>query len=211
MAGLFDALPKPQERQESVVRKALEARRDAWQHTDKGYLYRGAGDYLLRHGQFFSGAQLPPEYEHLKGSEGNCFENTLLACEADPTLRYFEGVYAVGARHYTPHAFAVTQDGRLLDVTFPTDPKLLAVGREYHTRLPMLPLDRWGYWGVEFNPAFVRAYWTTHQGYTGGEGEGHVGILDRPTQDALDGEDMGEWRDHWPIYTYPYDPRRTEP
>lgn len=208
MAGIFDLLGSPVERQETVLRKALEARRDAWTHTDKGYLYRGGGDYLLRHGQFFSGAQLPGEYDVFMGTEGNCFENTLHACEANLTIRYFEGVYTVGAGHYTPHAWGVTPDGRLLEFTYPTDPELLATGREYRSHLPILPFEHWGYWGVEFNPIFVRSYWYTHNG-VGADGQAHVGILDRPTQDTE--ENSVEWRDDWPIFSYPYDLRRTEP
>lgn len=208
MPGLFDTIAAPAERQEAVLRKALEARRDAWQHAGKGYLYRGGGDYLLRHGKFFSGEQLPAEYEALKGAERNCFENALRACEANPSLRYFEGVYTVGSGHYTPHAWCVTADDHLLEVTFPTDPEVLAMGRERLSRQPMLSLDRWGYWGVEFDATFVLSYWTTHMEYAPG-GVGHVGILDRPAQDT--DENCAEWRDDWPIYSYPYDVRRTEP
>lgn len=189
------------------MRKALEARRDAWQHTDKGYLYRGGGDYLLRHGRFFSGEELG-DYEHLKGPEGNCFENALHACEADPSLHYYEGVYAVGGGHYTPHAWCVTDGDRLLEVTFPTDPEVLAMGRERLSKQKVLPLEHWGYWGVEFDPTFAVAYWTKYQEYGPG-GVGHVGILDRPSQDTDPGST--EWREDWPIYSYPYDARRTEP
>lgn len=207
MAGLFEALGTPAARQEAILRKALEARRDAWPHTR--YLYRGGGDYLLRHGQFFAGAELPAEYAHLKGGEGECFANALLACEADPSLRYFEGVYEIGGgAHYTPHAWAVTQDGRLCEVTMPTDPATIAIGREFASKLPIRPVEHWGYWGVEFDPAFVRAYWATHNGLAD-DGRMQVGILDRPTHDARTGNE--EWREDWPIYSYPYDPKRTEP
>lgn len=212
MAGIFDSLiGSPVERQEAILRKALEARRDAWRHAAKGYLYRGGGDYLLRHGQFFSGEQLPADLEHLKGPEGRCFENVLGVCEADPSIRYFEGVYGIGSAHYTPHAWGVTQDGHLLEFTFPTDPAVLSQGLEFRSKQPVLPLEHWGYWGVEFNPAFVLAYWIAHNGYVPGAEGGHVGILDRPTWDAFDGEQMSEWREDFPIFTYPYDARRTEP
>lgn len=204
MSGIFDAIPTAAERQKAVLQRALQARRSAWAHADKGYLYLGGGDLLLRHGQFFSGEELPSQYAQYYGAEGRCFENTLDACEADPTIRYYEGVYAIGSGHYTPHAWGVTPDGHLLEFTMPTDPEMIALGLEHRTKLPMLSVESWGYWGVEFNATFVRAYWDSHQ-------EGHVGILDRPSQDGAEKENTAEWRDHWPIFTYRYEAGRTKP
>lgn len=197
--GLFAQLGTPVEREEKVIRKALEARRDNWPH--EGFVYRSAGDLLLQHGKFYSGRQLPDQYAHHKGIPNQCFVNAMTACERDPTLLYVEGVYTVGRGHYTPHAWCLDPAGKLLEVTLPTDDETLAVARDFETGRPFPPLEQWGYWGAVFHPEYVRAIW---------EGQdGHVGILDRPSLDAASGN--AEWRTTWPVLTVPYDPDRREP
>lgn len=200
MPGVFDTIASPAERQEKIIRKALELRRSQWSHD--GYLYQGAADLLLRHGKFYSGRRLPDQYVPLLGAESACFQNAMEACEADSSLRYVEGVYTTSHGHYTPHAWCIDPAGQLLEVTVPTDPETLAVLIHSHTKLPYLGIEHWGYWGAEFDAGFVTAYCEKYQ-------PNNVGILDRPAQDAAEG--LPEWRDEWPILRDPYDPTRTEP
>lgn len=197
MSGLFGGqLLTPQQRQETVMRKALEIRVSFWSGD---HLYQSGGDLLLKHGRFWSGRKLPEQYATLRGPEGRCFENTMDACLADPTLRYVEGVYAIGQSHYTPHAWAIDVDDNMLELTLPTTDDEIARGIELTTGLPVMAPEHWGYWGAVFHPDFVRAVWETQ--------EGHVGMLDRPAQDA--GEGNTEWREDWPVLRTPYSPTRT--
>lgn len=196
----------PAQRQETAVRKGLELRRQFWPHTDKGYIYRGGGDLLLQHGTFYSGRELPEEYRHLfrvDGGEGNCFRNAWHATREDPSLRYVEGVYAWAAGHFTPHAWCLDPDGQLLELTVETDPAQIAGAREYRTHMPMVSPDRWGYWGAVFHPDYISAVSELEEGYGG--------VLDRPEADRRDGEQYTELREHWPVFTYPYDPNRKTP
>lgn len=187
----------PRQRQERVLRKALELRVQFWAHGDD-YLYRSGGDLLLQHGNFYSGRVLPEDYESLRGVPGRCFQNALDAVTQDPSLRYVEGVYAIGTSHYTPHAWCLDPEGNLLEVSLPTSGEIYENAVEEHTGLPVLGVEHWGYWGAVFHPEFVKAVWATQ--------EGHVGMLDRPTADA--GPGTHEWRDEWPILRVPYDPER---
>ncbi len=199
MSGLFDALPKPEERQKAVLMKALETRRDRWPHP--GFVYQGGGDLLLQHGQFYSGRILPDQYAHHKGQVGQCFMNALTAAQEDSTLRYVEGVYTIGHGHYTPHAWCIDPAGELLEVTLPMEH--IDVGIEASSGLPILPPEHWGYWGAVFHPEYVQAVFDAQ--------DGSVGLLDRPAHDATDpltfGR-VGEWRDDWHVLRVPYDANR---
>lgn len=204
MTGLFDSLVgTPVERQRAVLRKALEARRDAWADSHPGkWVYEGGGDLLLRHGTFYSGRELPEKYAHLRGAPSCCFDNALKAVRADPTLTYVEGVYAIGSTHYTPHAWCLDPQGQLLEMTLPTDEATRARALE-RRGMPILPLEHWGYWGVVLHPDYVEAVWAAQEGQ---------GVLDRPVQDALEGNPHAmEWRDDWLILHHTYDPERTKP
>lgn len=193
---LDGAVLTPEERQVTVIVKALQARRGAWPH--EGFYYRGGADLLLQHGTFFSGRLLLPEYQEFRGEAGYCFNNAFAAVEQDSSLTYWEGVYSIGRGHYTPHAWACDAEGRLLEFTMPTSQTDIENGVEYQTGLPVLDLKHWGYWGCRFHIDYVRA--ERESGSTYG------GLLDRPTQDA--GEGVPEWRDDWPVLRYPYDPER---
>jgi hypothetical protein len=202
MTGLFDQLASPEKRQEAILRKVLEERRRQW--TRPTY-YLGAGDLLLRHGRFYTGRELPSAYQAMRGPTGRCFDNALAACRADPSLRYCEGVYGYGQGHYTPHAWAIDIRGELLELTVPTDPAMIATGRDGETLQPMVQLERWGYWGVVIHPDYVEAQ---------NNADDQVGVLDRPTYDetlGTDPEGTDERREHFPIYTYPYIPDRRTP
>ena len=195
---LGGVLLSPKQRQPAVIVRALEARRDAWPHT--GFYYRGGGDLLLQHGTFFSGRQLPPEYDHFRGSPGFCFNNSFEAAEQDSTLAYWEGVYTIGRGHYTPHAWCCDPNGELVELTLPTTEQEIERGVEEQTGLPVLGLEHWGYWGCQFDLDYVRAVRESEETYGG--------LMDRPTQDAAEGQP--EWRTDWPVLRYPYDPNRKD-
>lgn len=202
--GLFDEmLGSPAARQELILRKALEMRRQRWPHS--GFYYRGAGDLLLKHGKFYSGRELPEQYKHLTGPMQGCFMNAMLAAEANPSLRYCEGVYTTGGGHYTSHAWCLDPAGELLELTYPTEPERIAHGLDFHTKQPVLSPERWGYWGAVFHPEYARAVEDAYEGHA---------ILDRPVHDELfdggAGLEAHEGRTEWPVFRYPYDPDRRE-
>lgn len=170
----FASLIKPGEgvklamQRELEKRKALDDTRFKW---EPGYVYSGAADLLLKHGEFFNGRQLPDKYER-KG-ESRCFLNALETAEAHPGLRYFQGLYMVSGTSLA-HAWCVDEEG-VIEATFWT------VGQDDEGRrvvikphgggrgsLPWSPPEHWGYWGVEFDPAWVRDWFehTSHMEYS---------------------------------------------
>jgi hypothetical protein len=195
---LGDRAPKPGEGAQTALRRELESRRTRWAHT--GYAYRGAGDIILRHGQFWAGRELPDEWAALQGAPNRCFINALTAVQqSGGRLRYVEGVYSTGQSHYTPHAWAIDNAG-VVEVTYPTAPTPGAL--DGHTYMPILPVVHWAYAGVVFSAELVQ--W--HLDRMG------LPMMDRPKADATDarpGVDMRELHD-WPILKVPYDPNRRE-
>lgn len=152
MTGLFGGiLGTPESRNEQVLRADLELRRKAWLSPGPGYIYRGAGDYLLQHGKFYAGRQIPDRYAQLVGEESMCFNNALQACKADSSLRYCEGCYQTGHGYAMSHAWCVDPDGGLVEVTLPTDPASIAIMRTHDEKIPFLKPEHWGYWGVIFD------------------------------------------------------------
>jgi hypothetical protein len=202
VTGLFGgSLLTPAQRQKNIIRKALELRVQFWAHGDN-FVYRGAGDLLLRHGRFYSGRELPDQYKPLTGEMGRCFFNALEATTTDPHLHYCEGVYTTGSGHYTAHAWCLDPDGELLELTYPTEPERIAGAIDFTTRQPVLSPKHWGYWGAVFHPDYVRAVMAAQD---------NMPVLDRPIHDALfdkAGLDSEEPRTDWPIYHYPYNPNR---
>ena len=81
----------------------------------------------------------------------------------------------------------------------PTSPEEIAVGLEHDTRLPVLSLEHWGYWGAVFHPDYAEACMEEFE---------VVGILDRPTQDASLGEDYTEDRTEYPVFRHYWNPER---
>lgn len=196
-------LPPPEKRLEAIARKQLEQWRANWPHDT---LYRGGADLLLRHGRFYRGRTLPAAYEHLRGPEGNCFENALLAAERQPELFYCEGYYKSGSGHFTGHAWCVDAQHQVFDPTAPANPE------EFDTCLnevdpsggmaKMMGFEHWGYWGACFDVSMVREMFDT---------EG-LPLLDR---NAIDREiapriisagrvDMTDQRVKWPVLERPW-------
>jgi hypothetical protein len=182
-----------------ALERELHTRIDAFNRQGRAgeYLYRGAGDLLIQHGSYYTGRALPEQYRHLKGEQRECFWNSLGACEADPTLRYVEGVFSSGAGVYTTHAWCIDPAGELLDVTMPTwDLSRYVDGL---TGMGFMPVEKWSYWGCIFDTELVR--W--HSDNLG------MPMLDRGAADKrFHGYiDVDEEHD-WPILKVPYDPKR---
>lgn len=194
----FSDLIKPGEAAQMALRRELERRRQLWSGGAE-YVYAGAGDMILRHGEFFPGAELPEQYASSAYQETQCFVNALAAAEQHPELRYFEGVYSMGNGHFTPHAWCVDPDGNVVEVTVPTTNL-----ERYndHRGLPMLPLQQWAYAGLEFSPAYVMAHLEQHG----------LPMLDRPAADKQEYASLGldmEDHDHdFPVLKVVYDPKR---
>lgn len=195
--GLFKAITNPSM---LALRRDLEQRAANW--TRPGYQYAGGGDFLLKHGTFYPGRQLPDQYAHLFGAPNACFANALLVAKENPDLRYCEGVYAAHGG-FVPHAWLVDPDGELVEVTWPTRPDQ---GTEkFHDSLMKMSLvapERMAYCGAFFRWELVE--WFV-------ENYGEFCLLDRPSHDVSYGTsrgmDMSQCHDN-PILKVPYDPDR---
>lgn len=101
-------------------------------------------DYLLiqKQGQLWMPQVLPAKYQY--GQLRQCFANAYrLAKKSHGKLRYCEGI--ANAIIPTPHAWTVTEDGKVVDPTWRTRP-----GDE-HGHNP----DDLAYYGVAFDMEFV--------------------------------------------------------
>lgn len=197
--ALFGGLLPTGDASEQALTRELELRRNAWDRP--GYVFRGHGDLLLKHGKFFKGRELPTEWEHLVGVESACFNNSLAAALTNPALSYMEGVFSVGRKHFGLHAWVLDPEGRLLEVTMPThDPGRFT---DAETLTPYPPVELWSYWGVVVNAQYVQAH---------DEAFG-LPMLDRPAGDlALHGQhgiDMMDFHD-FPLLKVAYDRHRTQ-
>lgn len=203
--GLFDDVLKPGDGNRIAMERELERRRALW--VRPGYVYRGAGDLLLRHGQFYGGREVPDEYKHLVGPESRCFGNALAAAEQDSSLRYCEGIYSPGASGvFLTHGWCVAPDGGLVELTYPTtevhryrDPRT-----ELDLNRPLTPVETWGYWGVIVHANYARhheqAYSLPMLDRDQGEQEDNI----RRGGDPADCENVHDF----PILKVPYDPDR---
>jgi hypothetical protein len=201
MSGFLDGVLKTGDGSRLAIQRELEFRRDRWDRP--GYLYRGGADYMLRHGKFYRGRVCPDAYAHLIGASNECFDNALVAVRQEPSLRYCEGVYSTGHTWFTPHAWCVDPKGELVELTYPT------IDREMFTNdlgMPILPPERWGYWGVIFRPELIEDHLELVREHC---------VFDRPAADRdatnpaiAAGLDMSQDHD-FPILKIPYDPDRT--
>lgn len=206
MSFLGGALEKtdPAKRVEQALRNDLQARHKAVIEAGRflGYHYRGSADMLLRHGRFYPGRRLPDQYEHLTGPPSWCFPNAFQAAIAEPTLRYCEGVYTAGWGSPRLHAWCLSPDDQVVEVTMPTH------DIEQYTSVVnarFLPPERWGYFGIVFDPAVVEAH----------DSVGGLPMFDRSpgelseqrSNPRLAGLDFSEPHD-FPILKVKYDPNR---
>lgn len=171
-----------------------------------GYRYQGGADFVLRHGTFRPGRELPEAYRHLIGPESCCFANAEAAAQADPSLRYCEGYATSGFGTPILHAWCLAPDGGVVELTLPT---IREERERYQTRLhlPFLPTEHWGYYGVDFDVRLV-----VHHDEGSDLG---LPMLDRGPAELADpgfraaGLDTSETHD-FPILKVKYDPNRTE-
>lgn len=177
---------------ELAQRKANDDKRWRW---EPGYVYTGTADLLLRHGQFFTGRRQPEQWAHLQGEEQRCFLNALEAAEAEPSLRYFQGLYLAGTVPCA-HAWLVDSDDLVVEVTFSTTG--VENGKRFGllhatsgTTIPYLAAERWCYCGVEFDPAWAREWIAAHND--------HPSILDPRAQDSYNDEEQDD-----DIFRHPY-------
>lgn len=150
-----------------ALTKDLEARQARERAIAPGeWIYAGPADYILREGRYYPARALPDEYDHLIGTETECHPNSLLAAERSG-LRYFTGYYLVG-QVCGHHSWCMDDDG-VVEVTFPT--KGIAPGTlvapdhaRGAARVPYLGPERWAYFGLEFDVAFIRSVVDEHFG-----------------------------------------------
>lgn len=156
MSDLFGGLIKPGVGGRTALRLELDRRRAAHGHRFPApeYTYRGGADMCLRHGQDFNGRITPEEYRHLSGPNMRCYMNTLEACEADRSLRYFEGYYSWGKGHFTSHAWCVGPDDGVVELSVET---WRVHEGEVHDKRGgrILPPAVWTYWGIECDVALL--------------------------------------------------------
>lgn len=137
---------------ESELRRRRERFADMF--GDEGdFAYMGIGDVLERFGQRWEGGQTPDQYEHLRGPMTYCFTNSLSAAEECSDLRYFEGLYLVGASAVN-HGWCVDPNDELVELTFPIIPSGTPVGLEQR---PVDPPEKWQYIGVCIPVEYARS------------------------------------------------------
>jgi hypothetical protein len=203
MADDIFSLLKPGEANMLALKRELESRIARWDHP--GYFYRGGADMIQKHGRLYAGRQLPDQYVHHYGEPNNCFYNAMLAAQADPDLRYCEGLYAAHGA-FTPHAWCVDPAGEVVEVTWPTRPEHGSEqGRDHIMRMRIVHPERMAYGGVIFHPDLIEWFLDKYDEFC---------LFDRPAADLDPGLrgttllDMGQSHD-WPILKVPYDSDRT--
>lgn len=149
------------------VKKEVE-NRAAHEQMVPGQWYSGPGEMLKMHATYFNGRELPDQYKQLQGQPTRCHLNALHACEQDPELRYFTGLYAVNY-DITHHSWCVDAEGQVVEVTYPTEnpgPHARMGSRPYGedgpvvpTSLGWVPPNAWAYVGLEFDVSFVRQWY----------------------------------------------------
>jgi hypothetical protein len=174
MSDLFGGLIKRGDGARHAAERELHRRVERWGQSQ--FPYRGPADFILRHGRYFAPRELPDRYAHLTGPPQACFVNALHAAQADESLTYVEGVYVVTS-NATAHAWCIDPEGKVVELTLPTDTATLSRAKFPHRRydegmtvgeangLISAPLaDQWAYYGVEFpNVDFVAECFDRHQ------------------------------------------------
>lgn len=204
MGELFGGILKPGEAGMAALRLELERRRKVrWDlFPAPPYVYRSGADLCLRHGESFIGRVCPEPYRQHVGANGHCYLNAMLACQADPELRYFEGYYSWGKGfRWASHGWCVAPDGGVVELSVETwrlD--------EYHDvgGGGILPTERWAYYGVEFDVELV------HWHALDPSGPEELPMLDRSREEQTDpaalsrGWQMEQGHD-FPVLKVPYD------
>lgn len=194
-------LGTPADRNKHAMTRELELRRKRTPHSGHGRVYLNGADFLLKHGKFYEGREMPDRYAHLMGQMGLCFWNAAAAAEADPTLRYCEGITGVGGGRFVAHAWVLDPDGNVVDLTYSAE--AVGIGVDFDTGLPLLPIAHWSYWGVIFTPELMRAHHEIGYPMLGRDvteqyRPGQAGKRDLTPPPSL------------PVLDVPYDPNRKE-
>lgn len=159
----FRDLVKPGAGAAQAIKSHLELGRhkELRQPVPAGWYYAGPSGLLLSHGRPFEGAVTPEPYRHLIGTPTLCHNNTLAACQADPTLRFFTGYYTVG-RMMCQHSWAMMPDDTVVELTYPTfgvhpDARMADTPEDGPSELGWMPPQFWAYFGLEFKVPFIEA------------------------------------------------------
>ena len=164
----FRSLIKPGQGARAGMEKEV-ANRAANESMVPGQWYSGEGEMLKSHGVYFGGRELPDQYAHLQGPMTHCHLNALQACEAEPSLRYFTGLYAVNY-DITHHSWCVDENDEVVEVTYITkQTEGMVMGEHPYgfdgplvpSSLGWLPPAAWAYVGLEFDVSFVRQWYDT--------------------------------------------------
>lgn len=172
------------------------------------YVYKGGADLLLQHGRFWTGEPLRDEYAHLLGQMSQCFVNSYHAA-AQSDMQYVEGYYSLGDGFFMPHAWCVTLDGGIQDMTVSDD----WIGSPLRSGMTVPTQDHWSYWGVVFHTDLIEDHVDGH--------DWCLPMLDRPRAEMkLHGSPIGvdrpgevwdfEMNHDYPILKLVYDPDRRE-
>jgi hypothetical protein len=125
---LFDYLCADQRAMRTAARK--DERDDVARNMTRIY------DLMLKYGRFFEPSPRPKKYK--AGDRNQCYGNSLDLVIAHDELSYCEGYVVVENISYpVEHAWCVTREGNVLDVTL---------------KKPLIP---WAYFGVVFNSQFA--------------------------------------------------------
>lgn len=144
-------LGSPAERNELILRRELELRREREPASGWGRVYRNGADLLLTHGEFFEGRELPERYaQYAADGQGRCYWDAAACAEAEG-VRYFEGVASASGGRFLSHGFCVDPDG-IIDLTW------WQVNSSRDTGLPTMRKEHWSYFGVEIHPELMRAH-----------------------------------------------------
>lgn len=121
-----------------------------------GWVYAGPADYILREGRYIPARVLPDHYDDLIGAATECHLNSVIGAERSG-LRYFTGYYLVG-QIVGHHSWLMDDDG-VVEVTFPTKgiaPGTMVAPYLSSASVPYVGPERWAYFGLEFDVAFIR-------------------------------------------------------
>lgn len=150
MFGGLD-LGTPDTRNEAILRRELELRRNREPVSGWGKEYPTGADLLLAHGTFRSGRELPEQYHDCLAEAGSCFWGAA-ECAETHGLRYFEGLASTGGGRFMAHGWCLDADG-VVDPTWAYGEIITG-----DTDIRAVPHDRWSYFGVEIAVELMRKH-----------------------------------------------------
>jgi hypothetical protein len=195
----LDGIVKPGDGARHAAERELHRRVEAWGRVSR-FAYRGPADFILQHGRYYAGRETPAEYEHLRGPLQHCFGNAMLAARDNPELIYTEGVYVILGR-VSEHAWVTGPDGLPVELTFPTDPDLLA-----RSKTPLVQEDD-GEGGVRVDPhgGFAQPPTTERWAYFGVQFP-HVELVEQIVNRSGTTSIINKSESGWPLLRQPWTP-----